>query len=450
VSIDDESLTLSPETEFATGSKKGFKERILQAFSWSFIGYVFNQLLRLGSNLILARLFLPEAFGIMQLVFVFIQAISMLSDLGIHVNIVQHKNGEDASFLRTAWTVQILRGILIEVILIAIAFPLASIYHVEALKWLIPLAGVNAILDALTSTNIVMLNRNLLVRRLTLLESGTQFIGTVAMILGAWYFRAVWTLLIAGFVSGLLKTLYSHLYLPGPRMKLAMVKNDLHEIIHFGKWIFISSLGGFLVSRMDRVILGLYITIENLGLYGIAYALGMMMFDLLQAINYKVLIPLYSRVWRDNKSELPHQTFKVRGGLMLITLLPLLPAIVWGKEIIQFLYPQTYWGAGWMLQIITFACCLKCIALTYGPILYATGDSFRAMLLMISSSVIFIISLILGGHFYGTSGIIWAIPISEIITYPIVVWSIYRYGVWSPLLDLAGFIVTIIIVYCSF
>lgn len=427
--------------------KKGLKDLVLKAFSWSFVGFSLTYLLRFASNLILTRLFLPEAFGIMQLVTVFLQGIAMFSDFGLQINIVQHKQGGDAAFLRTAWTVQILRGFLIQAILLCLSIPLASFYQIPTLKWLIPLAGVNAIIDGLVSTNLVILTRNMEIRKLTILETVSQLIGTALMLLTAWYVREVWTLLVSGLVAGSIKLVYSHLFLSGPKMKWEIDKEYLHEILHFGKWIFISSISGFLLSRLDRVILGLYISIENLGLYGIAFGLGMLMFDLMLSIASRVLVPLYAQLWRDKSSRLRNVTLKVRTLLLIFSFGVLFPIIIWSDQIIQFLYPPAYWGAGWMLKILGIACALKCIYATSSPILIAVGDSWRSMILLIFSALIFIISFALGGYYYGINGLMWAIPLSEIINYPVLVWAVSRYGVWLPLLDFVGFLAISIVVF---
>lgn len=426
-------------------SASGLKKKVFAAFSWSFVGFVFTQIFRFASNLILTRLFLPEAFGIMQLITAFLQGVAMFSDFGIQVNIVQHKDGGDTAFLRTAWTIQILRGLLIQIFFICLAIPFAEIYHIPELKWLIPLAGLTAIIDGLCSTNLVILIRNMKIRQLAFLDLFSQLAGIVIMIFVAWHIRSVWTLLIAGFVSSLIKLGYSHLCLQGPTMKWELKKEYLYEILHFGKWIFVSSICGFLLSRVDRLILGLYISITDLGLYGIAYALGMLMFELMLSISNRVLIPLYSHFWRERKSQLKNLTFKVRVFLMLMTFLIMFPIMIWSHTIIQFFYPPSYWEAGWMLRVLAIGCCFKCIMNTSSAILLAAGDSFKMMSLLIFSSIVFIISLTFGGHFWGVTGAIWAIPISEIISYFFLVWVIYPFGVWLPLLDLLGFILTVVV-----
>lgn len=420
-------------------SKQTFK-----ASSWIFFGHALSQIMRFIGNLIIARLLVPEDFGLMQLVAVFLQGVSMVSDLGVSVNILQHKKGEDPDFLRTAWTVQILRGFVIELVLIAIAYPVSVIYKAPLLMWLIPVAGLTAIIDGFVSMNLNVANRKLELKKITILELVTQFIGLIAMLACAWYWRSVWALPVYSIVSEGLKALYSHYLFPIPKMAFEWVKEDVKEIYDFGKWIFFSSMGGFLVSRLDRLILGLYLTLGELGLYGIAMAIPMAVIEVILSIGQKVLVPMYSHLWRNSVERLRSQTFKVRSALMAIAMPPLFVMMIWGQEIINFLYPAAYSGAGWMLQILAVHFALKSITLNIGPILYAVGDSFRAMIMMFSYALILLLCMLIGGYYFGTKGVIWALPVSELAGYPVLITLVKKYNVWLPYLDLAGLAITVV------
>lgn len=420
-----------------------------KASGWAFSGHFFSQTIRFLGNLILTRLLLPSDFGLMQLVAVFMQGVSMFSDLGISVNIIQHKKGEDHDFLRTAWTIQIFRGILITCILLLIAKPLAVLYNAPSLIWLIPLASINAIIEGLTSMNLAVYNRKMQLAKLTLLDIGSQFAGMIAMIVCAWYFRSVWTLLVSGVVSGLLKTVYSHILFAHPKMSLTWIKEYAQEIFDFGKWIFISSIGGFLVTRLDRVILGLYMTTSELGLYGIAIGIPMAVIDLVYTMTQKVLVPVYSHVSKTTMQDLLRHTFRLRSGLMAFSLPAMFVFIIWGQSIINFLYPENYHSAGWMLQVLAVFGCFKIVTLTISPILFAVGDSYRAMLIILATAVLLILCMYTGGYYYGTRGVIWAIPACELISYPLLILTVKKYNVWLPWLDLIAFLLIFCVMYVS-
>ena len=93
--------------------KRSLKTRVLHAGSWVAIGQVSSALIRLGANILLTRLLLREAFGLMAIVYVLMTGFLLFSDIGLGPNVTQSKRGEDPDFLNTAWVLQILRGGLI-------------------------------------------------------------------------------------------------------------------------------------------------------------------------------------------------------------------------------------------------------------------------------------------------------------------------------------------------
>ena len=88
---------------------EGLKARAIKGSAWTVGGFGFEKILQLVSNLILARLLFPGAFGLMALVNVVLVGLAMFSDVGVVPAVVQDKRGEDPSFLNTAWTIQIIR-----------------------------------------------------------------------------------------------------------------------------------------------------------------------------------------------------------------------------------------------------------------------------------------------------------------------------------------------------
>src|SRR5262245_15906691 len=95
---------------------------------WTIVGFGTMQVLRFGFNLVLTRLIAPEVFGVMAIVNLCVQALHMFSDLGIRQCVVHHARGDDADFLNTAWTLQILRGLLLWALAAAVALPAAAFY----------------------------------------------------------------------------------------------------------------------------------------------------------------------------------------------------------------------------------------------------------------------------------------------------------------------------------
>src|ERR687885_208624 len=111
------------------------KNQALRGTVWTIAGYGASQVLRLGSNIILTRLLLPEFFGLMNLVNVFIIGLHLFSDVGLGPSVVQNKRGDDPDFLNTAWTIQVGRGIILWICSLILAWPVSQFYNEPQLLW---------------------------------------------------------------------------------------------------------------------------------------------------------------------------------------------------------------------------------------------------------------------------------------------------------------------------
>src|SRR6476646_1258750 len=86
------------------------RRRTFHGSVWTTSEYAIGVVLRLGGNLVLTRLLVPDMFGIMALVNTFLMGLQMFSDVGIGPSIIQNRRGDDPAFLNTAWTIQVMRG----------------------------------------------------------------------------------------------------------------------------------------------------------------------------------------------------------------------------------------------------------------------------------------------------------------------------------------------------
>ena len=101
-------------------------------------------------------------FGIVAIATIVMVGLTMFSDMGLRQNIVQSKNGESAVFLNTVWSVQILQGVLIWVLALAVSLlvaaakylgvtPAGSVYADPILPYVIAVLSVNALIVSFES-----------------------------------------------------------------------------------------------------------------------------------------------------------------------------------------------------------------------------------------------------------------------------------------------------------
>ncbi len=267
--------------------------RALRGSAWIMLGYGGSQALRLGANLILTRLLFPEAFGLMAIVTVFLVGLTMFSDVGIGPSISQSKRGDDPDFLNTAWTIQVVRGFALWLVACAIAWPVSWFYGDSALAYLLPVAGIALAIGGFDPTRIETAHRHLLVGRLTVLDLISQSIGIVTMVVLALILQSVSALVLGNLVGVAARLLLTHFFLPGVPNRFRWEPGAASELIGFGKWIFASTIFGFLSAQGDRAVLGKFLTLSMLGVYNIGYFLASFPILLGYAVTGRVLIPIY-------------------------------------------------------------------------------------------------------------------------------------------------------------
>lgn len=402
---------------------------------WTLAGYGFNQGIRLGGNIILAWLLFPEAFGIMGVTFSVLTGLTMFSDVGLGPNIMQNKRGEDPHFLRTAWTVQVLRGFLIFLLTIPLGWVFYLVNGQSIFLYVIPVAGLTNLLAGFTSTSIFTYNRRLQIKKITLLQVAANSLGMAGMILAVWMVPSVWSLLTSAFIVAIVKLAGSYWYLPDVRMGFEWDRAAVRELVRFGRWIFVGTALTFLVVRLDILILSGLVGMAVLGLYNIAKTLALAAVEALGAQANTVLLPVYSRLSDRGDEQLRKQTFKLRLMLMGVFLPPLWALAVGGRFFFHIFYDARYADAGWMLQLMAAGTVASVVSMTIDPVLLAKGDSFRYMLQLASRLALQLIGMSLGAYYAGTVGFIIGLAVADLLNYPVLAGFVRKYGVWLPVLD---------------
>ncbi|HUW31688.1 MAG TPA: oligosaccharide flippase family protein [Planctomycetota bacterium] len=414
------------------------RRKMIRGSLWTVGGYGFSQAFRLGSNLVLSRLLFPEAFGVMALVNVYMQGLQMFSDVGIGPSIIQNERGEDPAFLNTAWTIQVIRGAALWIGSWILAWPLALLYGEPILARMIPVAGIAALIAGFGSTSLFTLNRNLLLGKLTLLDLGTSAIGSVTMIVWAYVHPSIWALLAGGLTGSLARTVCSHWLQPGQRNRFQWEPRAARALLRFGRWILISTALTFLVSRGDRMIMGVFLTVGQLGVYSIAFGLSQVVLAALDGLSGRMLFPVYSRLAGASPEEMRSKLRRTRIVILAVALPFFSILVAWGGRIVDFLYDSRYHDAGWILQILAAGTIFRAITTTFEPVTLAFGDSFRQMLKVAMWLVLLIAAMAVGGWLGGMRGLIIGVACTDVLRYPVTVWATQRYGGWMPALDLAA------------
>jgi O-antigen/teichoic acid export membrane protein len=382
----------------------------------------------LGGNLVMTRLLVPEMFGIMAIAIMLMVGVAMFSDLGFKQSVVQSKQGSNPVFLDTVWITQILRGVLIFLVCLGLAvgiltanrtglLPQGSTYAEPILPAVLTTISFGAVIAGFESTKLLTASRDLVIGRMTVIELLSQIVGLIFMVMFALFSRSIWALVVGGLLAALSRTLLSHIALPGARNRFLWDRESFREILSFGKWIFASSILGFLLSSGDRLLLGGLVSADILGLYSIAVLITSALGGVLQRWMANVAYPALSEIARERPADLKASYYRFRAPIDLLSLFLLGFLHVSGREIVGLLYDSRYRVVGQQVEISALSLFPLGLSLA-GHCYLALGKPAFLTALIGLSTVTLYISIPVAFYFFGVSGALWAIALNFCYSLP--------------------------------
>jgi O-antigen/teichoic acid export membrane protein len=426
-------VALNEEAPPPQSYPRALEAKALKGTYYVIASYGLANILRLGGNVVLTRLFAPEYFGLMNLLTAIMVGLLLVSHIGLQDSVIQNPRGDEPVFLNTAWTLQVLRGAILFLITIPLAWPIAHFYpeigNRPHLIWMLPVLGFGCFLAGVTSPSLLYLSRHIGLGRLSALESGTQAFQLVVTIVWAYYWRSIWVLAWSRIVAELARSAVSYFMLPQIRPRFTWDKPIVRELIRFGRWILIATALNFLAVQSDRLILGKLTTMQMLGIYGIAFTLSDVPRQVIQQFSQRVGFPFISRFIDRPRPEFRSTFLKYRMPALLIGAAMLVLTVCFGDIFIVHVYDKRYHEAAWMIAIFAIGLWHTLLYSTISPAILALQKSHYNALAYGVNCVALFIALPLGFHFWGMPGAVIAVAASDLPVYFVTLYSGFREGV---------------------
>ena len=418
----------SLDAETTTPDLQNLKKTATTGAYWTIANYGLSQTLRFVSNLILTHLLFPDLFGLMSLVNVVLLGVSLFSDIGLGPGIVRSPRGDDPDFLNSAWTLQVIRGFSIWAISAIIAYPMAQFYNSPDLVWLIPVVGFTALISGFDSTGWLSSYRHLAIKKLVIMELSTQVLSLGVMLVWAWLYPSIWALVTGTLCSSLLRMIWSYSLVPGKTNWFRWDKTAIHELVSFGKWIFISTAVMFLASQADRMILGKIFSLEMLGVYTIALTLSDIPRQMLSGLSSKIIFPTLSRLAHLPRPEFRSQVLNSRNRVLMLLALGLAFMVAFGDMVILLLYDHRYDQAAWMFTLLAIGVWPNILSQTIDQALFAIGKPSYAAIGNFFRFLFNIIGIPLAFDHFGILGAITIVALNDVPFYLVITFGVWREG----------------------
>jgi len=325
--------------------------RLGRQAGWVTVPFAVQQVVRLATNVVLARLLAPEMFGIMLLINTLRTGVELLSDIGIGQSVVRSPNGDDKRFLDTAWTLQLARGVLLAAITVALAVPLGAIYDQPNLVPILLVISPVFLFTGLQSPGLFLVQRHMRLRARAGYDIGCTVFQCAFTIALAWIMPSVWALVWGLVVSTFFSMVMS--YLVGTRQlpSFAWDRRALMEILHFGKWIFLSTIIYFAATSTDRMYFVAALPLALAGVYAIARTFAELFDQLAQRAGALLIFPKLAAMGQ-SRGEAAARLRGKRRMLLALVALGIGGAMAVSDRLILLLYDDRYVLAAFMLPVM--------------------------------------------------------------------------------------------------
>lgn len=268
--------------------------RTVNAGAWAAILSVSTRLLRLVRTLVLARLLAPNDFGLMGIAVLALALLQTFTKSGLDRALIQ-REGDIKLHLNTVWTVAVVRGLLLGVVLF-IGAPLVGRFFdsTEAVPLLRALALV-PVVQGFTNIGVVFFDKELLFRERFLFRSVPRIVELAVSIGFAIWLRNAWALvlgMVAAQVAATVASYIAHNYRP----RLGIDTARLKELLGFGIWVTANGILIYLMLNIDDIVVGRLLTPEDLGLYQMAFTITTLIAVEIAFVVHQVTFPAFSKL----------------------------------------------------------------------------------------------------------------------------------------------------------
>ncbi len=373
---------------------------LASATAWSYVMQGSQQAGALVVGLVLAALLGPEVFGLSAMALVYIWVLNLVQLQGLSLAVIQRRGLTD-SHMNAAFWLQIGASLIVSLVSIGLAGWWADATGEPLLRYVIIAMTPMLMLLALSAIQEATLVRQERMRALALRSALSVLIGGAVGIAAALAGAGIWALVAQQLVTSTV-ALAALWWASDWRPSFTFSRSAAQDLLGFSTGGFVSSLGTFLASRGDALVLGLFVGPTTLGIYRLAERLVDSAATLTTQPVVVIGLPRMSRNQADRGAlrEVYRKLTKLSG----LVALPILGILAGSADAFMQLLGQEWLPAAGALRWLAVAGAVRALTAANTPLLLAVGRPH------LGAAVLWAMAL---GSLGGLSAVAAAIPDTE-------------------------------------
>lgn len=364
---------------------------------------------------VLARLITPEDFGVVAIATVLINFFSMLSDMGIGPAIIQNQELSHNDY-RSIFTLTVYIGLLLTAVFFVSAGAVSSFYDNEKLVIIIQLFSLSIFFHCVDIVPNNLLKKAKRFRFIAVMNIIVQFICGVLAVTAAFVGFGIYALLIQPILASIFLFVWSYKqYVTIPVIKIDWM--SIRKIFNYSSYQFMFSFINYFSRNLDKLVVGRFFGITELGYYEKSYRLMMMPVGNLSHVITPAIQPIFAD-YQNDKNWLFEKSMKLFRVLTFIGF-PLSVFLFFSSEelVILFFGPQWY-GAVPVFKILSLSVGLQIIYSPQGAFFQSANAVKEMFYCGIITALLNVVAVILGCFtFHSLTVLSWLIVFSYTLAF---------------------------------
>lgn len=379
---------------------------VITGAKWSSATQVLGQVAQFGVGLVLARLLVPEEFGLVASVYVLTGFAVIFFETGLGAALIHERQVSERD-LSTVFWVNIFSGVVFAALLTACATPIADFYDQPELRYIAPLVGLSFTL-AFGRTHGVILQRQLRFKTVAKIGLFAALVGHSATLVGALLGAGAYALVLGPLITAAM-TSTANILAARWRPRHFIAFESIRRLWPFAGPLIAFNAVDYWGKNADALFIGRLVGAAPLGLYNRAYNLMLLPINQISVSLGRVMFPALSAL-NDDPARMRAGYLRALRVINAIAIPALLGLAVVAPGLVPLLWGDNWGGAVPLLQILCLAGLPQCLSASVTWLYQATGRT-RTMLWVTLLGSTLGVALMVGGLHWGAVGIATAVAL---------------------------------------
>lgn len=250
-------------------------------------------------SIVMARLLLPEQYGILAIISVFLNFSQIFIDSGLGTALIRKKDVTDIDF-HTVNITNIVVSLLFYCILFVFSPLIAKFYQLPLLTPTIRVMALTFVISSLSGVGMTMMQKRLMFKKIAIISISTSMFAGVVGIIMAYLGLGVWALVLQSVLSNLFTSIIIFAF-SGFRPKWIFSKESFRNLFGFSSKLLGSNLLWSLTYNMYNLLIGKFMGANSLAFFSRANSYSTLIPVNIGGVLERVMFPVLSVIQDDAK-----------------------------------------------------------------------------------------------------------------------------------------------------